>query len=29
MESGKLYTLIPIEDFKAVLGVDDREDKLA
>jgi hypothetical protein len=24
-----LYTLIPIEDFKAVLGIDDREDKLA
>jgi hypothetical protein len=24
-----LYTLIPLEDFKAVLGVDDREDKLA
>ena len=24
-----LYTLIPLEEFKAVLGVDDREDKLA
>jgi len=24
-----LYTLIPLEDFKAVLGVDDREDKQA
>jgi hypothetical protein len=24
-----LYTLIPLEDFKAVLGIDDREDKLA
>ena len=24
-----LYTLIPLEDFKAVLSVDDREDKLA
>jgi hypothetical protein len=24
-----LYTLIPLEDFKAVLGVDDREDKLS
>jgi hypothetical protein len=23
-----LYTLIPLEDFKAVLGIDDREDKL-
>jgi hypothetical protein len=29
MESEKLYTLISLEDFKAVLGVDDREDKLA
>jgi len=29
MESEKLYTLIPLEDFKAVLGIDDREDKLA
>jgi hypothetical protein len=24
-----LYTLIPFEDFKAVLGIDDREEKLA
>jgi hypothetical protein len=24
-----LYSLIPLDDFKAVLGVDDREDKLA
>ena len=24
-----LYSLIPLEDFKAVLGVDDREDKIA
>jgi hypothetical protein len=24
-----LYTLIPFEDFKAILGVDDREDKLS
>jgi hypothetical protein len=24
-----LYTLIPLEDFKAVLGIDDREEKLA
>jgi hypothetical protein len=24
-----LYTLIPLDEFKAVLGVDDREDKLA
>jgi len=24
-----LYTLIPLEDFKAVLGIDDRDDKLA
>ena len=25
----RLYSLIPIEDFKAVLGVDDREDKIS
>ena len=25
----KIYSLIPLEDFKAVLGIDDREDKLA
>jgi hypothetical protein len=25
----KIYSLIPLEDFKAVLSVDDREDKLA
>jgi len=24
-----LYTLISLEDFKALLGVDDREDKIA
>jgi hypothetical protein len=24
-----LYSLIPLEDFKAILGIDDREDKLA
>jgi hypothetical protein len=24
-----LYTLIPLDDFKAILGVDDREDRLA
>jgi hypothetical protein len=24
-----LYTLIPLDDFKAVMGIDDREDKLA
>ena len=29
MENGNLHTLIPLEDFKAVLGIDDREDKLA
>jgi hypothetical protein len=23
-----LHTLIPLEDFKAVLGIDDRDDKL-
>jgi len=22
-----LYTLIPLDDFKAVMGIDDREDK--
>ena len=25
----QLYTLIPLDDFKALLGVDDREDKIA
>jgi len=25
----ELYTLIPLDDFKALLGVDDREDKTA
>jgi hypothetical protein len=29
MDNGNLYTLIPLEDFKAVFGVDDREDRLA
>jgi hypothetical protein len=29
IEETNLYTLIPLEDFKAVLGIDDREDKLA
>ena len=30
MKDGKaLYTLMPLEDYKAVLGVDDREDKIA
>jgi hypothetical protein len=29
MENGNLHTLIPLADFKAVLGVDDREDKPA
>jgi hypothetical protein len=28
-EKNQIYTLIPLEDFKAVLGVDDREDKLS
>jgi len=28
-KADKLYTLIPLEDFKAVLGIDDREDKTA
>jgi hypothetical protein len=25
----KFYSLFPLEDFKAVLGIDDREDKIA
>jgi hypothetical protein len=29
MENENLHTLIPLEEFKAVLGIDDREDKLA
>jgi len=29
MENEKLHSLISLEDFKAVLGVDDRDDKLA
>jgi hypothetical protein len=29
VEKNLLYTLIPLEDFKAVLGVDDHDDKLA
>jgi len=29
MGTNNLYTLIPLEDFKAVLGIDDREDKIA
>jgi hypothetical protein len=28
-QENQLYTLIPLDDFKAVLGVDDREDRLA
>ena len=28
-KANTLYSLIPLEDFKAVLGVDDREDKIA
>ena len=28
-QENSLYTLIPFEDFKALLGVDDREDKIA
>jgi hypothetical protein len=28
-EKKALYTLISLDDFKAVLGVDDREDRLA
>jgi hypothetical protein len=29
MENGIIYTLIPFADFKAVLGIDDREDTLS
>jgi hypothetical protein len=29
MVDGKLHTLIPLDDFKAVLGIDDREEKIA
>jgi hypothetical protein len=29
MERKTLYILVPLEDFKAVIGIDDREDKLA
>ena len=29
VEKKPLYTLIPIEDFKLLLGVDDREDKMS
>jgi hypothetical protein len=29
MDNGNLHTLIPLVDFKALLGVDDREDKIA
>jgi uncharacterized phiE125 gp8 family phage protein len=29
MENGTIYTLIPLADFKAVLGIDDREDALS
>jgi hypothetical protein len=29
MENGTIYTLIPLADFKAILGIDDREDVLS
>ena len=29
VDGNALYSLIPLEDFKAVLGIDDREDKIA
>jgi hypothetical protein len=29
VNKNSLYSLIPLEDFKAVLGIDDREEKLA
>jgi len=28
MQNNKIYSLIPLEEFKAVLGIDDRDDKL-
>jgi hypothetical protein len=28
-QGNNLYSLLALEDFKAVLGVDDRDDKLA
>jgi hypothetical protein len=28
-ESNKIYSLIPLEDFKALLSVDDREDRIS
>jgi hypothetical protein len=28
MKHEKLYTLIPLDDFKAILAVDDRDEKL-
>jgi len=29
MEKNTLYTLIPLDDFKSLMGIDDRDDKLA
>ena len=29
MCKGSIYTLIPLEEFKSLLGIDDRDDKLA
>jgi hypothetical protein len=29
MENGQLHSLVPLADFKAILGIDDREDALA
>ena len=28
-QGNRLYSLIPIEDFKSLMGIDDREDKLS
>jgi hypothetical protein len=29
VKENQLYTLIPLEEFKSILGIDDRDDKLA
>jgi len=29
IDNNPLYSLIPLEDFKAIMGIDDREDKIA
>jgi len=29
MNKNELYTLIPLEDFKGLLGIDDRDERMA